>query len=129
MRLVPLILLELACIIIGLAFFGPSLEALGVASSLSLIVLIVLMALKDVNGHFLVLDAWFIDPADSVYFRLFPAPYWFQFIAGAAVAFIFRLAVGIHGMSVLAKVGMVCSTLMLFVNIGILRLHVKVKRP
>jgi len=127
MRLFPLIRLELVSIIIGLLFFGPTLEALGVASSLSLMILIALMALKELDGHFSVLDSWFVDPADALYFGLFPAPRWFQFIAGVAVAFAFESAVGIHGMPVLSKVGIVCSTFMLFVDVGIMRAHVKMK--
>jgi len=127
MRLLPLLLIELVSVIIGLAFFGRSLEALGVASSLSLIVPIVLTALREVDGHFFWLDGWFFDPADALYFGLFPAPRWFESIAIVTVVFAFEWTVGIHAMPVLSKVGLVCSTLMLFVDVGTVRLHVKAR--
>ncbi|MHB1519976.1 MAG: hypothetical protein ACYCWN_01460 [Ferrimicrobium sp.] len=124
MRFLPLLLLELASVIIGLACFGLSLEALGVASSLSLIVL---TALREVDGHFFWVDGWFVDPADALYFGLFPVPRWFESIAIVTVVFTFEWAVGIHAMPVLAKVGIVGSTLMLFVDIVSLRMHLKMK--
>lgn len=127
MRFLPLLLLELASVIIGLACFGLSLEALGVASSLSPIVLIVLTALREVDGHFFWVDGWFVDPADALYFGLFPVPRWFESIAIVTVVFTFEWAVGIHAMPVLAKVGIVGSTLMLFVDIASLRMHLKMK--
>ncbi|MHB1734374.1 MAG: hypothetical protein ACYCU8_13165, partial [Ferrimicrobium acidiphilum] len=79
------------------------------------------------GGHFSMLAAWFIDPADALYFGVFPVPLWLVVVAGASVSFAFVSVVGVQGMSVLAKMGVVVSTLMLFVDLGCLRLSMKAK--
>ena len=127
MRLVPLMVLELISSAIGFIVFHPVLEALGVASTVSLVALIILMALRRVDGHLLMLDACFVDPADALYFGVFPVPLWLVAVAGASVSFAFVSVVGVQGMSVLAKMGVVVSTLMLFVDLGCLRLSMKAK--
>ncbi len=127
MRFVPLMVLELISSAIGFMLFHQVLEALGVASCLSLVALIILMALRGVGGHLSMLAAWFIDPADALYLGVFPVPLWLVVVAGASVSFAFVSVVGVQGMSVLAKMGVVVSTLMLFVDLGSLRLSMKAK--
>ena len=127
MRLVPLMVLELISSAIGFIVFHPVLEALGVASTVSFIALIILIALRRVDGHFSMLDACFVDPADALYFGVFPVPLWLVAVAGASVSFAFASVVGVQGLSVLAKMGVVVSTFMLFLDIGSLRLSMKAK--